>query len=117
MQPNQRNLITYCSVLKTMPANDCQKWEQKYTPALHVTAKTPSTFIYNTTDDALVPVQASVEFYSALIAAGVPAEMHLFRHGGHGSGKGDAALDQWPTLLETWMRTQGWLTPENDMTR
>jgi acetyl esterase/lipase len=110
MQPNNQNLITYCSVLHMAPG-DCSDWEQKYTPALHVTPKTPSTFIYSTSDDALVPVEASVDFYSALLRAGVPAEMHLFRHGPHGSGlgRGDAALDTWPTLLETWLRAQGWL--------
>ena len=114
MQPNSEKLITYCSVLSGMPASDCKDWEEKYTPALHVSAKTPPTFIYHTTDDALVPVQASVEFYSALLKAGVSAEMHLFRHGAHGSGlgTGDEALDMWPVLLEMWMRGQGWLTPD-----
>jgi acetyl esterase/lipase len=111
MQPNSEGKITYCSILPTMPPSDCREWEQKYTPLLHVSSKTPSTFLYSTTDDALVPVQVSVDFYSALLKAGVPAEMHLFRHGGHGSGlgKGDPALDFWPTLLESWLRGQGWL--------
>ncbi len=114
MQPNFRGLITYCSVLPATPVRDCKVWERKYTPALHVTSRTPSTFIYATSDDSLVPVQASVEFYSALIAAGVPAELHLFRHGAHGSGLGlgDPALDKWPLLLESWLRGQGWLTPD-----
>jgi hypothetical protein len=26
-------------------------------------------------------------------------------------GAGSAALDQWPVLLEEWLRDQGWLTP------
>jgi len=54
-----------------------------------------------------------VDFYNALIAAGVPAEMHIFRHGEHGSGMGagSAALDQWPVLLAQWLRDQGLLTP------
>jgi acetyl esterase/lipase len=114
MQPNSRNLITYCSVLHSLPPSDCKDWEQKYTPALHIAQNTPSTFLYSTSDDALVPVQASVEFYSALLQAGVPAELHLFRHGAHGSGlgKGDTVLDMWPTLLEAWLRAQGWLTSE-----
>jgi acetyl esterase/lipase len=113
MQPNNRNLITYCSVLH-FSQNECKDWEQKYTPALHVTANTPSTFLFSNTDDDLVPVQASVDFYSALLTAGVPAEIHLFRHGGHGSGlgAGDAVLDMWPMLLEAWLRAQGWLTPK-----
>lgn len=114
MQPNSQGVISYCSVLHNMSANDCREWQQKYTPVLHVNSKTPSTFIYSTSDDELVPVQGSIDFYSALLKAGVPAEMHLFRHGAHGSGlgKGDPALDTWPALLELWMRGQGWLTPD-----
>ena len=51
-------------------------------------------------------------FYQALVKAGVASEMHIFANGTHGSGlgKGDAALDQWPGLLETWLRAQGLLT-------
>lgn len=114
MQPNSRGMITYCSMMPTTPPEKCRQWEQEYTPALHVSARTPSTFIYSTTDDKTVPVSASVDFYNALLSAGVPAEMHLFRHGGHGSGlgSGDPALDAWPMLLELWLRGQGWL-PEN----
>jgi acetyl esterase/lipase len=114
MQPNTQGLITYCSVLHTMPASDCGDWQQKYTPLLHVDTHSPTTFLYSTSDDALVPVQGSVDFYSALIKAGVQAEMHLFRHGAHGSGlgKGDPALDAWPVLLELWLRGQGWLTSD-----
>jgi acetyl esterase/lipase len=110
MQPNSRHLITYCSLLK-MSASDCQEWEQRYTPAAHVTSETPSTFIYSTSDDAVVPVETSVEFYSALLTAKVPVEMHLFRHGAHGTGLGanDPALDLWPVLLEAWLRGQGLL--------
>ncbi len=114
MQPNTRKLITYCSILNQIPASDCKDWEERYTPALHATAETPSTFIYSTTDDATVPVEASVDFYSALLKAKAPAEMHLFRHGRHGTGLGasDQALDLWPVLLEAWLRGQGLLTPE-----
>jgi acetyl esterase/lipase len=116
MQPNNQGLITYCSVLHATAARDCQEWQEKYTPLFHVSSKTPSTFLYSTSDDALVPVQSSIEFYSALIKAGVPAEMHLFRHGGHGSGlgRGDPALGTWPSLLELWLRSQGWLTTKSE---
>ena len=112
MQPSG-NYITYCSVIKTIPPETCKLDEQKYTPSLHVTAQTPTTFIYSTSDDRTVPISASVDFYNALIAAGVPAEMHIFRQGEHGSGMGagSAALDQWPALLAQWLRDQGLLTP------
>jgi hypothetical protein len=49
-----------------------------------------------------------VEFYDAMIAAGASAEMHLFRHGAHGSGlgMGNAGLGLWTVLLEGWLRDQ-----------
>jgi acetyl esterase/lipase len=112
MQPSG-NYITYCSRIKSIPPETCKLDEEKYTPSRHVTPQTPTTFIYSTTDDRTVPISASVDFYNALVAAGVPAELHIFRHGDHGSGMGagSAALDLWPVLLEQWLRDQGLFTP------
>ena len=63
-------------------------------------------------------MEQSIEFYQALVKAGVASEMHIFADGTHGSGlgKGDAALDQWPGLLETWLRAQGLLTMDRTAT-
>ena len=82
-------------------------------PQLHVTADTPATFLYATTDDKTVPVMNSVLMYSALVAAKVPAEMHLYQHGPHGSGlaQGFPDLKSWPDLLATWMRARGMMGP------
>jgi hypothetical protein len=112
MEPARGSEITYCSVLHALSPAECEALNEAYTPKLHVSSKTPPTFIFATSDDAVVPVRASVEFYEAMVASGASIEMHLFRHGAHGSGLGggDAALDQWPTLLETWLREQGLLT-------
>jgi len=74
-----------------------------------VTARTPPTFLFATTDDGTVPVANSVMFYSALVRAGVPVEMHLFQHGAHGAGLAAAnpELSGWPDLLIKWMRERG----------
>ncbi len=76
---------------------------------LHVTAQTPPTFLFHTTNDPAVPVENSVAFYRALVQAKVPAEMHLFEKGPHGVGMAltDPALSVWTTLLSNWMRTRG----------
>jgi hypothetical protein len=107
--------LAYCAALG-IEAGQCSSFEQ-YSPDLHVTKDTPPAFIYHTTDDELVPVDASVTFFRALTAAGVEAEMHLFQTGRHGSGLGlgDAALDLWPTLLEAWLRGRGLLTADPDL--
>jgi acetyl esterase/lipase len=74
-----------------------------------VTATTPPAFIYHTTADTTVPVENAVAYFLALRKAGVPAEMHIFKEGRHGSGLGqsDPALAEWPTLLGNWLRVSG----------
>ena len=97
MQPSG-HYITYCSVIKTIPPATCKLDEQKYTPSLHVTSQTPTTFIYSTSDDRTVPISASVDFYNALIAAGVPGRDAYFppwrsrqRYGSGGRSAGSVA--------------------------
>ena len=102
--------LSYCKIIKIM--DQCDALRAKYDPVLFVSKDTPPTFIYHTFNDHTAAAEASIEFYQALLKAGVPSEMHIFADGKHGSGlgKGDAALDQWPGLLETWLRAQGLLT-------
>lgn len=78
-----------------------------------VTRDTPPTFIYATTDDGTVSVMNSVMFYSALVAAKVPAEMHLFQHGSHGTAlaANNPVLRPWTDLLVTWLRGRGMMGP------
>jgi acetyl esterase/lipase len=95
--------------------NQCDALRAKYDPILFVTKDTPPTFIYQTFADKTVSPAATIDFYQALLKAGVPSELHVFVNGAHGSGlgKGDPALDQWPNLLENWLRAQGLLTADN----
>src|ERR1017187_5119112 len=76
-----------------------------------VTARTPPTFLFHTTNDAAVPVENSVMFYAALRKAGVPAELHIYERGPHGVGlaQTDEALSTWPARLADWLRVHGLL--------
>ena len=78
-----------------------------------VSRETPPTFLVHSTDDKAVPVENALLFYEALKRNAVPAEMHVFEHGGHGFGLAprDPVLSAWTTMCEAWMRRHGWLTP------
>jgi acetyl esterase/lipase len=104
--------LSYCKIFNLM--DQCEALRTAYSPDLFVTKDTPPTFWYHTFNDQTVPVEQGLRFYEALVKAGVPSEAHIFPNGAHGSGlgKGDAALGQWPGLLETWLRAQGLLTPD-----
>lgn len=103
--------LSYCKLFNVM--DRCEALRTAYSPDLFVNASTPPTFWWHTFDDQTVPVEQGLRFYEALVKAGVPAEAHIFAHGQHGTGlgTGDPSLDQWPALLETWLRKQG-LIPE-----
>ncbi len=77
-----------------------------YSNEEQVTAQTPPTFlILSDNDDAVVP-QNSVEFYSALKKAKVPAVMYILSTGGHGWGTNpsNARYTEWSPLLENWLK-------------
>jgi len=107
--------LNYCKLFKL--TSECAALQAKYDPDLFVTKDTPPTFIYHTFDDQTVPIQQSLGFFQALVKAGVQTEYHVFASGAHGSGlgKGNPSLDQWPGLLETWLRGKGLLTVDKDV--
>jgi acetyl esterase/lipase len=82
---------------------------ERYSNEKQVTAQTPPTFLVHADDDTGVPSRNSVEFYMALKKHKIPAEMHIFRQGGHGFGmnKKNLPVDQWPNLFTQWMKAQG----------
>lgn len=84
--------------------------EARFSMQTQVTAQTPPTFLVHAQDDTVVPVQNSLLYYQALLDAGVPSEIHLFAHGGHGFGVRipDAlTTTQWTGLALRWMQAQG----------
>lgn len=76
-------------------------------PDIHVTRETPPTFIVQAEDDPVDAVQNSIVYFLALKQAGVPAEMHLFAHGGHAFGLRPTKfpITNWPRLVESWLHS------------
>jgi acetyl esterase/lipase len=82
---------------------------EKLSTDRQVTARTPPTFLFHTSDDATVPVENSLAFYRALRRAGVPAELHVYEQGRHGLGlaASDPAVSSWTERLLVWLQRRG----------
>lgn len=78
-----------------------------------VTAETPPTFIFHTTEDQAVPVENAIAFYSALRRNSVSCELHIYQKGRHGVGLGgsDPVLSTWPERLEDWLTVNQFTAP------
>jgi acetyl esterase/lipase len=71
---------------------------------------TPPTFITMTEDDP-ERVENAIYYYLALKKAAVPAEMHLYPHGGHGYGlrRTELTVTTWPDRVVDWLKAEGFL--------
>ncbi len=78
-------------------------------PNLPVSSETPPTFLVQAEDDYTDGVRQSLVYYAALAKAGVPAELHLYAHGGHAFGlrRTTRPITHWTDLADAWMRTIG----------
>lgn len=84
--------------------NPTEKEEQFFSNELNVTQNTPPVFLVHAGDDATVPVENSIRFYQACNKNKVPAEMHIYAHGGHGFGLNNITTgDKWMERLEIWL--------------
>ncbi|WP_310595169.1 alpha/beta hydrolase [Flavobacterium sp.] len=77
---------------------------EKYSNEKQVNADTPKTFLVHASDDKVVPVANSINYYLNLLQYNVPAEMHIYEKGGHGFGLGrDGTNKDWPKACEKWL--------------
>jgi acetyl esterase/lipase len=83
----------------------------QYSNELHVTPETPPVFLVLADNDTGVLPRNSIEFYTALKANKIPAEMHIFDKGGHGFGmrKNNIPADHWPELFTDWLKSRGFV--------
>jgi acetyl esterase/lipase len=109
---NEKGQSDYCTYSKFLIGGHCDaKAYASFLPTADVTSSMPPTFLFTTDEDSIVPADSVMRFYAALRANQVPAEIHIFEKGQHGSGMGGSnpALSQWPQLLQEWMRSRGLL--------
>ena len=79
-------------------------------PEIHITDKTPPTFIAQANDDPGSLAEGSTLTFLALRKAKVPAELHIYSTGGHGFGlrpNGTQAPGDWPGRAELWLKARG----------
>lgn|SRR5690348_6293185 len=84
----------------------------KLNPNVRVTRQTPPTFLVQAEDDNVDGVNQVLTYFIALKDAGVPAEMHIYAHGGHGFGlrRTSLPITEWPGLVEVWLHTIGMIS-------
>ena len=95
---------------RLLGANPGPALEAAHSPDRNVPADAPPFFILHAEDDDIVPVANSLLLHAALKDRGVPVEMHLFEHGGHGFGLRKAVgkpVEIWPELWRAWARGSG----------
>jgi acetyl esterase/lipase len=75
---------------------------------LHVGKDSPPTFLVMAQDDRIDSLNCTV-LYTALTLANVPAELHLYSHGGHGYGLRPTELPvtRWPERAAEWIKAMG----------
>lgn len=77
-----------------------------YSNERQVTKDTPPAFIASSSDDGLVPVRNSIEYYNALVKNKVQATMHLYPTGGHGwfGNTNFTYRNSWQHDLSVWLK-------------
>jgi acetyl esterase/lipase len=88
----------------------------KLNPNILVSRETPPTLLVQAEDDNVDSTRNSLVYFAALKNAGVPAELHIYAHGGHAFGVRPTSnpITSWPALAETWMRTIGMISAEGN---
>ncbi|WP_213979872.1 alpha/beta hydrolase [Sphingomonas sp. dw_22] len=83
--------------------------ERAFSADSHIAPGTPPAFLAHALNDASVPVENSLAMLTALRAAKIPSELHLFETGGHGFGLAlpDGTPSPWPELFIGWARRHG----------
>jgi acetyl esterase/lipase len=73
----------------------------------------PPLFIAAAEDDPELSPEKSVQIFNTWTKAGLPAELHVYEHGGHGFAfrTHHTSSDQWPAAFQAWLSARGLLKP------
>ncbi|WP_165798424.1 alpha/beta hydrolase [Chitinophaga costaii] len=93
---------------RLLGASPSEALEAQFSNELHVTDKTPPTYLIYAKDDDMVSPRNSTVFYQQLKMHGVDAHIEALEHGGHGFA-GRIPAEQWMKNLFAWMRQSGWI--------
>ncbi len=93
------------NLLGSAPSEDLIK---RLSNELQVTPQTPPCFIWHTYEDKTVPVENSLMFAEALRKAGVPFDLHIYQHGGHGLALA-GGNHPWLNDLLFWLKSYGYV--------
>jgi len=79
-----------------------------WTPNMNITAPKDAApaFLTSAGLDDLFHSKETVDFYTELIKAGVPTELHIYGHGGHAGGinrRGGIPFGTWPQRFQEWL--------------
>ena len=79
-----------------------------------VTPQTPPCFLWATGEDSVVKAENTLDFAAALRRNGVPFDLHIYQHGGHGIGMGDdnppfRNVLPWTADLLFWLKAQNFV--------
>ncbi|HEX3009716.1 MAG TPA: alpha/beta hydrolase [Bacteroidales bacterium] len=90
-------------------ANPSDEQVKRFSNELQINKDTPPAFLVHSSDDTVVPVLNSINYFQGLQKNKIPAELHIFQKGGHGYGLGrtNGTEAGWPALCLTWMKAAG----------
>ena len=73
----------------------------------------PPTFMFCTEEDRS-HATGMLSLYRAYFDANIPAEIHLFPNGEHGTGlaEGDRQIGEWPNLMYRWLQAGNFMSAE-----
>lgn len=103
MKPGLTHMGSHDALLGTNPP---EAQVDLFSNERQITDRTPPTLILHATDDLLVDVNNSVEFYAALHRHQVPVQMVLFDKGNHGFF--EIPSERWQSVVWAWLRQHGW---------